>query len=159
MGTTKTAYGSFEVEKRYNHPAEKVFSWFSDKEKKKAWFVEQPKENIISYDMDFRVGGKESSRWKFSGGGPIPEGTVIGNDTVYLDIVENKRIVIAYTMLLSDYRFSCSLLTFEFIEQEGSTLLKMTEQGAYFENSDDPEMRKEGWTVLLNCLFDKMNDG
>ncbi len=45
----------------------------------------------------------------------------MGNDTVYLDIVPNDRIVIAYTMLMGEYRFPSSLLTFEFVPQSGGT--------------------------------------
>ena len=76
----------------------------------------------------------------------------MGNDTVYLDIVPDRRIVLAYSMLMGERRFSSSLLTFEFVEDGSQTMLKATEQGAYFEGGDNAEMRKNGWGGLLDTL-------
>ena len=126
--------------------------WFSEEERKRKWFVDGPREEILSYHLDFRVGGTEQTRWKWMGGDPIPAGTVMGNDTVYLDIVPEKRIVLAYSMLMGEHRFSSSLLTFEFVGDGSHTKLKMTEQGAYFEGGDNAEMRKNGWGGLLDAL-------
>lgn len=76
----------------------------------------------------------------------------MGNDTVYLAIVPEGRIVLAYTMSMDGRRFSASQLTFEFIPEEKGTLLRAAEQGAYFEGGEPPEMRKEGWESLLENL-------
>jgi uncharacterized protein YndB with AHSA1/START domain len=63
--------------------------------------------------MDFRVGGRESTRFLFQGG---PEGTPpteIRNDTTYQDIVPQRCIVFAYTMTIGDKRISASLAKVE----------------------------------------------
>ena len=49
------------------------------------------------------------------------------NDTVYLDIVPNHRIVLAYTMTLGGKRISSSLSTFELLPAEKGTDLICTE--------------------------------
>ena len=64
----------------------------------------------------------------------------------------NRRIVIAYTMSLGDRRFSASLATFEFLPTQKGTDLVFTEQAAFFEGADGPEMREAGWIKLLDEL-------
>ena len=145
-------HGAFVVERSYAHSRSKMFECFSNIDKKKSWFVDGPKNDVVSYTLDFQVGGEEKTRWKWSSGGPIEAGTLMGNDTVYLDIVENSRIVLAYSMIVGNHRFSSSLLTFEFIPDGRNTTLRVTEQGAYFENSDGAEMREGGWRALLELL-------
>lgn len=154
MDDLRTIHEMFVVERVYAASPEQVFTWFSETERKRKWFVDDPREDILSYQLDFRVGGIEQTRWKWAGGDPIPAGTVMGNDTVYLDIVPDNRIVLAYSMLMGERRFSSSLLTFEFIGDGSQTRLKATEQGAYFEGGDNAEMRKNGWGSLLDTLAD-----
>ena len=157
MEDVRATHDSFVVERVYLRPPEQVFQWFSDADKKRRWFVENSREMTLSYECDFRVGGVEQTRWEWQGGGPIPAGTIMGNDTVYMDIVPNRRIVIAYSMLMGDRRFSSSLLTFDFLAEKSGTRLKATEQGAFFEQSDGAEMRKNGWGGLLESLAEAID--
>ena len=60
--------------------------------------------------MDFRVGGIERSSFQ-------AQGVTCTNDTVYRDIVPNRRIVIAYTMTLGDQRISSSHATIELVPE------------------------------------------
>jgi len=56
-------------------------------------------------------------------------------------------------MTLGERRISASLCTFEMLPAEsGGTELIFTHQGAFFEGSDGPAMREEGWTFLLGRL-------
>ncbi|HTY85288.1 MAG TPA: SRPBCC domain-containing protein, partial [Silvibacterium sp.] len=87
--------------------------------------------------------------------GPI-DGVICTNETVYQDIVPDSRIVLAYTMALGDKPFSASLATFEMLEAGEGTKLVFTEQAAFFEGADGPEMRKEGWVQLLARLADEV---
>ena len=55
-------------------------------------------------------------------------------------------------MSLERRRFSVSLITFEIAaEGEGSRLF-FSHQGAFFDGSDGPERREEGWHKLLARL-------
>jgi uncharacterized protein YndB with AHSA1/START domain len=58
----------------------------------------------------------------------------------------------ASSMAFGEKRFSASLLTFEFLENAKGTDLICTHQGAFFENSDGPELREKGWQELLGEL-------
>ena len=64
----------------------------------------------------------------------------------------NRRIVIAYTTAAGDKRISASLATFEFVPAEKGTDLMFTEQAAFFEGADGPQMREAGWQQLLEAL-------
>lgn len=155
MSPSPVVHDTFVIERSYPVPPARVFEAFASDERKRRWFLlEEGTAATDSYENDFRVGGKETSRFRFtakSEGGP-PPGTVMGNDTVYLDIVENERIVFAYAMLVGDYRMSVSLATIELVPEGGGTRLVFTEQGAFFEKSDGLKLRKEGWGFLLAKL-------
>jgi uncharacterized protein YndB with AHSA1/START domain len=45
-----------------------------------------------------------------------------------------------------------SLATVEFLPTGEGTKLILTHQGAYFEGSDGPKMREEGWNTLMERL-------
>lgn len=102
--------------------------------------------------MDLRVGGMERSRFRFPAGTPIPEGTPGANDTYFLDIVPDSRIVLAYTMTVGNKRISASQSTFEFLPEDEGTQLVFTEQAAFFEGADGPDIRREGWRDLFERL-------
>jgi uncharacterized protein YndB with AHSA1/START domain len=129
-----------------------VFAAFADPAKKRRWFAEGAKSHDVEeFEMDFRVGGSEHARYRFKEGTPFP-GTALTNDGSYQDIVPNRRVVIAHNMALGDKRISASLVTFELLPTEKGTALIFTHQAAFFEGSDGPEMREDGWRKLLDQL-------
>jgi uncharacterized protein YndB with AHSA1/START domain len=145
MKERSVVHATFTIERNYPKPPQPVFAAFSDPAKKRRWFAEGEEFQVDSFAMDFRVGGTERSSFRVQGMGCI-------NDTVYLDIVPNRRIVLAYTMTLGGKRISSSQATFELLLAEKGTDLIFTEQGAFFEGADGPQMRQEGWTKLLESL-------
>lgn len=150
MNEQSVTHSTFVIERSYPTTPERVFAAFADPAKKRRWFAEGEGFAVKEFEMDFRVGGKEHSRFHI-GAGPH-QGTACANDTVYQDIVPNSRVVIAYTMTVGDKRISASLATFEIVPLEKGTNLIFTEQAAFFEGSDGPEIRKEGWRLLLEQL-------
>ncbi len=129
---------------------------------KQRWLLDGKGFSTDQYTAEFRVGGFEKSRFTFQGGGEgaPPAGTKMGNDTVYLDIEPNRRIVFAYAMLVGDRRMSASLATVELSAAEGGgTRLVFTEQAAFFEPADGAKLREDGWRALLSKVNDVVSGG
>jgi uncharacterized protein YndB with AHSA1/START domain len=141
-------HSTYTIERTYAATPERVFAALSDPAKKRRWFAGDAAE---SFTTDFRVGGHETTRRGTPVESPM-KGLPLTNETVFHDIVPNRRIVMGYTMALGDYRFSASLATFELIPAETGTRLVYTEQAAFFENSDGPVIREAGWRGLLVAL-------
>jgi uncharacterized protein YndB with AHSA1/START domain len=148
----KVLHGTFVIEKEYSAKPEKVFAAFSNPEKKRRWFAEGEGFVVESYELDFRVGGFENSRFRIQGGQSPVEGMSCRNQTFFHVIVPNQRIVFSYTMAFGDNPFSASLGTLEIFPSKKGSKLIFTEQGAYFENADGPRMREQGWNELLRSL-------
>ncbi len=144
-------HSTFVIERSYPTTPERVFAAFADPARKRRWFAEDKGMAVEEFEMDFRVGGRERARYRFKEGTPFP-GIAMTNDTSYQDIVPGRRVVMAYTMTLGDKRISASLATFELLPTEHGTDLIFTEQGAFFEGADGPQMREEGWCQLLDKL-------
>lgn len=160
--TEKTAvHSTFTIERIYAAPPARVFGAFADPALKRRWLMDGKGTADEGYTAEFRVGGFEKSRFTFTGGpsGAPPPGTPMGNDTVYLDIVPNERIVFAYTMLVGERRHSVSLATVELsASRNGGTRLVFTEQAAFFEPSDGARLREAGWRGLLAKVEEVLQD-
>jgi uncharacterized protein YndB with AHSA1/START domain len=147
-------HSSFTLERSFPATPKRVFAAFSDPAKKIRWYAEGRLE-ALEFEMDFRVGGHDHTSYRTAPDSPL-KGAILRNDTHYLEIQPERRIVIAYTMGLEtegkNRPFSASLATFELMPTETGTDLLFTEQSAFFEGADGPEMRKQGWTTLLNKL-------
>jgi uncharacterized protein YndB with AHSA1/START domain len=139
-------HNSFVVERVYPKSAEKVFQAFSDPVKKRRWFAEGEGFELSDYSLDFRVGGFERSRFS------VINGPALTNDCVYLDIVDNERMVFAYSMTLAGNPMSSSLGCIELLPHKEGTLLKMTEHTAYVDGNDGGAGRKEGTIGLFEAL-------
>lgn len=146
MTERSVAHGSFSIERTYDSPPAKVFNAFSDPKIKRRWFAAGEGWDVEAFDVDFRIGGYERSRFRFRGGAPVR------NDTTYHDIVPNERIIIAYTMTIGNNRISASLATFEFMPTGAGTKLVCTEQGSFLDGLDSVGPREAGWRDLLAAL-------
>jgi uncharacterized protein YndB with AHSA1/START domain len=151
MEKRSVIHSTFVIERSYPATPERVFGAFADPASKRRWFVEGEGHQVEHYELDFRVGGKELARFHFKEGTPVA-GLACKNDTIYQDIVPNRRIVIASTMTVGEKRISASLGTLEFLPSENGTDLIFTHQGAFFEGADGPTMREAGWQKLFDQL-------
>ncbi|HEV7326382.1 MAG TPA: SRPBCC family protein [Bosea sp. (in: a-proteobacteria)] len=146
MTTNPVVHASFTIERSYAASPTRVFAAFADPAQKRRWFAEGEGWEVEQFDVDFRVGGHERSRFRFQGGPPIT------NDTVYQVIQPNERIILAYTMAIDGAPLSGSLLTMEFVPEGTGTKFVFTEQGAYLDGKDGPIQREEGSRELLESL-------
>jgi len=132
-------HATFVVEQTYAASPARVYQAWSDADSKAKWFS---KPEIF----EFRVGGRE-----YSSGGP-PEGPVFTFDACYQEIVPEERIVYSYSLDSDDTRMSVSITTVELIPTDGGTKLVFTEQGAFFDGHDTPEIREHGTNEMLDAL-------
>ena len=155
MTQQSVIHSTFVIERNYPAAPERVFGAFADPAKKRRWFAEGD-HDVEHYEMDFRVGGKERAVFRLKEGTPVA-GMACTNLGAYLDIVNNRRLVMASTMSLGEKAISASLTTFEFLPSGNGTDLFFTHQGAFFEGSDGPEMREEGWRKILEQLTEELS--
>jgi uncharacterized protein YndB with AHSA1/START domain len=148
MTERNASFGTFSLERTYNHPVAKVFTAFAKQESKDKWFGGPPESwTPLERSFDFRPGGRESSAGRFH-----KTGTVSRFDAVYFEIVDNARIVYAYEMHLDDVRISVSLATIEFKPADAATRLTLTEQGVFVDGYQDNGSRHQGTSQLLDQL-------
>ena len=147
-------HGTFAIERDYSVAPSRLFAAFANGATKRRWFSPGKGTEVTEFTLDFRVGGREQSRYRFEGGpsGAPARDTEMRNDTIYQDIVPDHRIVFAYTMTIGDKRISASLGTVELVPEGRGTRLTYTEQAAFFDGADGPQMREEGWRRLFQNL-------
>ena len=144
MSDRSVEHATFSVERVYDAAPSRVFAAFTDPTAKAAWFIGDGA--VTEYEMDFQVGGRELLR------GRMADGRAYIVDACYHDIVEDERIVYAYTIDLDDTRISVSLATVQLRPDGGQTRLVLTEQGAYLDGHDTPRQRASGITRQLDAL-------
>jgi uncharacterized protein YndB with AHSA1/START domain len=142
----KVSHATFDVERIFPHPAERIFAAFADPAIKARWFAGPGDWIKLDSSFDFRVGGVESLK------GGHPGGAVHDFRATYQDIVPNRRILFTSVMTMDDVRISVSVTTTEMTPTATGTHLKMTEQTAFLDAFDDIAGRKKGSTDLLDAL-------
>jgi len=142
------SHETFTIERTVAAPPDRVFDVWSSTEKKRRWFVDSdgPEWTTLEYDVDFRVGGREHGRWRHD------DGSTLANETVFMDIVENERIVMAYSMMKDGLRLSASLATVTFVPDGAKTTMTFTEHGAFLDGNDDAASRQKGMEWLFDHL-------
>jgi uncharacterized protein YndB with AHSA1/START domain len=139
-------HATFKIEKTYPQPPDRVFRAWGRPELKIQWFKGPDEWERGTYELDFRIGGREVSKVGPKGG------SVHGYEAFYHDIVDNERIVYAYDMYLDDTRISVSLATVSFAPDGTGTRLVFNELGTYLDGYDDAGKREYGTNELLKAL-------
>jgi uncharacterized protein YndB with AHSA1/START domain len=152
-----TVHNTFVIEKDYPKAPDKVFAAFRDPAKKKRWYAAGGAHDVVSYDLDFRVGGREVLVGKMKPGTPIA-GAVLTWASSYEDIAESRCIVFCQTLDRDGARISVALITAEFVAQGAGCRLVFTHQAAFLEGADGPQMREHGWRYLLDTVSAALED-
>ena len=143
-----TVHSTSVIEHSYPQPPRGVYAAFAQPARKRRWYAESEQE-VQEFEMEFRTGGTERLRYRFKAGHPI-EGQEIVNQTIYQDIVPEKRIVTASVMTLNGKPIMAAQVTFEFLVSNSGTDLICTSQGAFFDWPQGPAMIEAGWRGLLD---------
>ncbi len=151
-----TVHNTSVLEHNYPQPPAGVYAAFAQPARKRRWYAEGDHE-IQEFEMDFRVGGAERHRYRFKPGHPI-EGQEIVNQSIYQDIVPEKRIVVASLMSLNGKPILAAQVTFEFLPSGTGTDLICTSQGAFFDWPMGPAMIEAGWRGLLDRIGKELAD-
>ena len=147
MTERTVTHSIFSLERVYPAAPIRVFAAFADEKLKEKWFG-APSDGWTQTEksMDFRIGGVEVNN------GKVTNGPAIEFRATYWDIVPSERIVYSYYMTMDGKRISVSLATIELKAEGKGTRLKLTEQGAFLDGFDDPNLREKGTNDLLDAL-------
>jgi uncharacterized protein YndB with AHSA1/START domain len=159
MSQDTVQFDTFVIERSFDAPLARVYAAFADPRIKGRWFAEGDNHDVEQFAMQFEVGGREQSRYRFKAGTPFA-GVALESEGVFLDIAPDARIVASATMAIGGRRISASLHTFEFADAGGAaTRLRFTHQAAFFEGADGPAMRRAGWEQLFAQLTANLQEG
>jgi uncharacterized protein YndB with AHSA1/START domain len=147
MTKRSAQHGTIRLERRYKAPPARVFAAWAEPKARAKWDV--PGRWVIAEQtFDFREGGRELKRF-----GPKDDPRLVA-DTLYLDIVPQRRIVFSYSMTSRGTPISVSLTTIEISADDRDTHLLLTEQIVFLDGNDTAANREEG----LKSMLDKIGE-
>lgn len=151
MFEPKVVHATCVVERTFAKPLSVVYAALSDPHKVRRWMSGGSSSDLFDFQCDFVEGGKQLVKYRMGPDTPIA-GAVITNEGRFQHIIAGERIVTVSTMKMDERIFSASQVTYELVNSDGATRLVITHQGAFFEGSDGPERREQGWNRLADNL-------
>lgn len=146
MSQSTVKHATIVLERKFSAQPARVFAAWADPAIRVKWDVPGDDWETTQQEQDFRVGGRERSRFG-------PKGNpAYSSDGRYLDIVPNARIISAGAMHSGDTRTSTTLCTIELLAEGGGTRLILTDQSAFLDGLESPEDRESGWGTILDKL-------
>ncbi len=143
-------HATIVLERTYDASPARVFAAWSDPDALLRWATPGEGWESAMKRFDFRVGGGETSTF-----GPAGGETYL-NETRYLDIVPDQRIVSAGAMTSGDKRLFVGLLTVALSPAGQGCRLIVTEQGVFLDGHDVPENHEAGWSAMLDTLTEEL---
>lgn len=144
-------HNTFVLERAYPKSVDNVFAAFGVPEKKRRWYANGRGHDVLSYDLDFRIGGNEVLVGRMKSGTPVA-GAVLRWSQTFADIIKNERIVFTQTVDFDERRISCALISVGLKPDAAGCSMTFTHQGVYFDGADGSEMRENGWRGLLDSI-------
>ena len=145
MTARSAQHGTIRLERRYQAPPSRVFAAWAEPKARAKWDV--PGRWVIAEQtFDFREGGRELKRF-----GPKDDPRFVA-DTVYRDIVPDRRIVFTYAMTAGGVPISVSLTAVEIAPDEQGTRLLLVEQVVFLDGKDNLANREEGRSSMLDKI-------
>jgi uncharacterized protein YndB with AHSA1/START domain len=151
VSLSTVAHETFAIERIYDVPVDQIFQAWTDPLLKARWFAGSAEALGDGYQLDFRIGGRETNR-----GGP-PGGPVYSYEAEFRDIIPEQRIVYTYEMFADETRISVSIATVLFSGHDAMSKLVITEQGVFLDGHDTVAQREAGTRSLLDSLASALN--
>jgi uncharacterized protein YndB with AHSA1/START domain len=145
MTARSAEHGTIRLERRYKAAPARVFAAWAEPAARTRWDV-PGRWAIAEQSFDFREGGRELKRF-----GPRDDARFLA-DTLYLDIVPDRRIVFNYSMTSRGEPVSVSLTTVELVADGKGTRLLLVEQVAFLDGRDKTANREEGLASMLDKI-------
>jgi uncharacterized protein YndB with AHSA1/START domain len=130
---------------------DRVWAAFAELPLRDRWF-RIPGEDA-AHDLDFRVGGGESTRAVFAPSG-VPE--LVEWRSHFFDLVEPRRLVFGYELQVDGVRRTVSLVTVELAPEAGGTRIDYTEQYALTALTGDGAQDEAHLRGSLLFLFNRL---
>jgi uncharacterized protein YndB with AHSA1/START domain len=146
MQVRSVEHETIVIERDFRAAPARVFAAWANPHARAQWAVPNEQWESVEQGNDFRVGGHEVSRFGPKGNPRYKA------ETNYLDIVLDRRIIMAGTMFDADQPISCSLATVEFLSAGRGTRMLYTEQAAFLDGRDSAATRRQGWKINLDKL-------
>lgn len=139
-------HGTFTLERHYPVARALVFHAFADPSTKRRWSDGGEGWDVEHHALDFRSGGRETSRFR------PPDRPPIDVHTVLHDVVQNERIVSSSATIVDGRPRSVTLTTADLADAGEGTRLRFTEQGVYFGDPGAADDREAAVHGLLGAL-------
>ncbi len=150
MSQRSVVHGTIHLDRDYAASPARVFAAWSDPEALMRWARPGEGWDVTLAHFDFRVGGTAVTRF-----GP-GDGEIYIDESRYLDIVPDTRIVSAATLMVGERLGFAGLLTVAFAPSARGCRMSFTEQGAYLDGLDRPDGHEAGWSEMLDRLDDEL---
>jgi uncharacterized protein YndB with AHSA1/START domain len=141
MSDRSVIHATFTLERTYAAPPDQAFRAWADRDRKARWFAG----DASTYELDFRPGGLERNS-------VTHEGKRITWESLYRDIVADRRIVYTSVLCEDETVGTVSLTTVEFAPHGEGTHLVLTEAGAYLDGWEQAAWREQGTGEWLDAL-------
>ncbi len=148
MTERSVVHSTFTLERTYPEPLSEVFRAWAEPQIKIRWFAG----NSADYELDFRPGGIERN-------GAIHDGKRITWESLYREILADKRIVYTSVLCEDGTVATVSLATVELSAEDSGTRLVLVESGAYLDGREQPAWREQGTGDWLDALGRHLEEG
>jgi uncharacterized protein YndB with AHSA1/START domain len=149
MTARSAEHGTIRLERRYEAAPARVFAAWAAPKARAKWDV-PGRWTIAEQSFDFREGGRELKRF-----GPKGDPRFVA-DTLYVDIVPERRIVFSYSMTSRGEPVSVSLTTVEILPAGQQTRLLLVEHVAFLDGRDNAANREEGLASMLDKIGESL---
>lgn len=146
------SHDTVTFERNYDAPPSRVFAAWADSEAMSRWAVPGPEHELRYEQSDFRVGGRDLARCGAKGD------LKFRAEVLYLDIVDNERIVFAEVIRDGGQPLCAALVSLDIAAAGTGTRLDVTCQVTEFVDGMADGYR-EGYGASLDNLVTELARG